>query len=368
MSTPTSFSRHKKWVTQALTNHQSFKAYIEPLVQMVKPSWQASDCNAEVMDLRNESEQVYSLVLKPSKKWMRHTAGQYVHIQVTIEGVRYNRTFSVSSSPKHHEVSGLIELTIRKQEHGKVTQWMAQGLKVGDHISLTQAQGEFTLPNHQEPLLLIAGGSGITPFRSFLQQLAASHSTSDVHLIYYNQSIAPLFAIEWQQLSQAHPNFKISLIDTQISGLISAQQLHKTCPDFDQRKAYLCGPHGLITTCRDLLIEHGVAKTDIYHELFGPKPVSKPPSITNQNQASTVTFAQSNRLVNAQSQQSLLELAEAAELNPPSGCRMGICHQCKCSKKQGVVYNTLTNTYSDTGTEDIQLCVSIAVGDVTLDF
>ena len=363
--TPPNKKNKKKWFTQALTNHRSFKDFFEPVVQLIKPHWQAKEHAALVTDNRVESELVYSLVLKPAKGWPRHIAGQHLSIQIEINGVRYHRIFSISSSPHYHQQTGLIELTIRQQDQGKVTQWMAKHIHNGSVIRVSPPQGKFTLPNHTKPLLLIAGGSGITPFRSFLQQLADNDSQQDVHLVYYNQSVAPLFANEWSELQQTLSHLKVSLIDTDISGLISSKQIIETCADFLQREAYLCGPHGLITTSRDLLIELGVENQNIHHELFGPKPVSR--NSTSTNTTSLVTFTQSNTAVKPTSQQSLLDLAEHAQLNPPSGCRMGVCHQCKCSKKQGVVYNTLTETYSDTGTEDIQLCISVAVGDVTLD-
>lgn len=362
-----SIRKNRKWITQALTNHQSFKDFFEPVVQIAKPNWQVNDYTAQVIDNRIENDLVYSLVLKPSNKWKQHIAGQHVNIQLEINGVRYKRIFSISSSPNHYKQAKLIELTIRKQEHGKVTQWMAKHLLAGSTVRISAAQGTFTLPDHTKPLLLIAGGSGITPFRSFLHQLASNNAQQNIHLIYYNQSITPLFDTEWKKLGQDLKSLNISLIDTDVSGLISAKQLQQLCPDFPQRKAYLCGPHGLITTSRDLLIGHGVEATDIHHELFGPRPVTRTAHIDSPNQASVVTFIHSNTQVKAEAQQSLLELAEATELNPPSGCRMGVCRQCTCSKKQGVVYNTLNNTYSDTGSEEIQLCVSIAVGDVTLD-
>jgi len=356
-----------KWFTRALTNHHSFKDFIEPVIQIAQPNWQASDFNAQVIDKRIESKLVYSLVLKPSKRWKQHIAGQHIHIQLEINGTRYQRTFSISSSPRHYQQTKQIELTIRKQDHGKVTQWMDRHLTAGSSVRISSAHGAFTLPVHKKPLLLIAGGSGITPFRSFLQQLSVDDTQRDVNLLYYNQSTAPLFAREWQHLKHVCPQLKIILIDTDVSGLITAKQLKQLCPDFPQRETYLCGPYGLITTSRDLLIEHGASKQTIHHELFGPIPTSCTPALSQKTQSSMVTFTQSNKRIKSDSQQSLLTLAESAELNPPSGCRMGVCHQCKCSKKQGVVYNTLTETYSDTGREDIQLCVSIAVSDVTLD-
>ena len=65
--------------------------------------------------------------------------------------------------------------------------------------------------------------------------------------------------------------------------------------------------------------------------------------------------------------QTLLDLAEQEGLKPVSGCRIGVCHQCICNKKQGRVYNTKTKQYSDTGAEEIQLCLSVPVGHVELE-
>ena len=74
-----------------------------------------------------------------------------------------------------------------------------------------------------------------------------------------------------------------------------------------------------------------------------------------------------NADVAAQPAQTLLDVAEQAGLKPVSGCRIGVCHQCICKKESGVVFNTKTGTYSDTGSEDIQLCISVAASDLILD-
>ena len=170
--------------------------------------------------------------------------------------------------------------------------------------------------------------------------------------------------IQHQQLLLKMPGLKVSLVNTALDGRITAKQLIEHCPDAGSCAVYLCGPQGLITTSRDLLIALGVHKNHIHHELFGP--VAAPRNFKTAQ--SRIFFNQSKTVINADdNQQTLLELAEASNTHPPSGCRMGVCHQCKCHKRQGVVYNTLTQTYSDTGAEDIQLCISVAVGDVTLE-
>jgi len=63
----------------------------------------------------------------------------------------------------------------------------------------------------------------------------------------------------------------------------------------------------------------------------------------------------------------LLDQAEAAGLRPEAGCRMGICHTCTCRKTSGTVKNLQTGALSSEADEDIQICISVPVGTVTLD-
>jgi ferredoxin-NADP reductase len=355
----------KQKLARTLTNHNSFAAFAEPVMQWLMPQWSAWGYAAKVIENRCENAQVFTLVLRPSASWPHFLPGQHVDIRISIDGRQLQRTFSLSVAPVHQQQTGLIELTIRKQAGGRVTNWLAESLKPGDHLHLSAPRGAFTLPAEPYPMLLIAGGSGITPFRSFIQQLAADAPDRDVHLIYYNEAMTPLFANEWQQLEQQLPGLKISLIDTSQQGMITRQQLLAHCPDAADRTAWLCGPYGLIETGRSLLLDLGVTEQDIHHELFGPRPI-EPNTI---KQAGSVYFSRSGVRVatTKQSTTPLLTLAEQARLNPISGCRMGVCHQCTCRKQHGLVYNTLTGQTSDTGGEDIQLCVSLPVGDVQLD-
>jgi ferredoxin len=92
-----------------------------------------------------------------------------------------------------------------------------------------------------------------------------------------------------------------------------------------------------------------------------------PPTFTASAEASggTVAFADSGVEVTDDGRP-LLEQAEAAGLNPESGCRMGICHSCARRKTRGAVKNLITGAVSSADEEDVQICVSVPVGDVDL--
>ena len=161
-------------LVQSLTLTDSIQAYFEPFLQLVWPMWRADGFRAKVVNVRNELADVYSLVLKPSKHWGGFNAGQYIEITVEQNGRRVSRFFSISSSPEHYARTGLIELSIKIQDKGRITPWLAN-YKNNNHfknfVSISKAQGDFVLSTTSQPQLWIAGGSGITPFRSMLQQL-----------------------------------------------------------------------------------------------------------------------------------------------------------------------------------------------------
>ena len=305
---------------------------------------------------------MYSLVIKPNKHWLGFNAGQFLELTVEKDGAWVSRYFSISSSPAYFEKTGLIEISIRIQENGHITPWLPQVLKIGGVLNLSQAQGEFCLKPTLKPALMIAGGSGITPFRSMLQQMAQNGqgSSTPITLMYYARSSEHfLFRQELQAFERQVPKLDVQFIDTDDAGFFSAEHLLNYCPDFGLRDIYICGPSPMILHARKVLQVQKVNDEQIHYEFFGPEPVS----LEVSDQETSVLFQLTGTQVTTDKQETktLLTLAEEAQLRPVTGCRIGVCHQCICEKKSGVVYNSKTKTYSDTGREDIQLCVSLSL-------
>ncbi|WP_430459713.1 flavin reductase family protein [Thalassolituus sp. LLYu03] len=354
-----------QWLAQSLTQHDRFAAYFEPLIQLVRPGWSTDSVLARVTQLRAESDDVYTLVIRPAARWAGFQAGQFLELISERDGVRSSRCFSISSSPDYFRRTGLIELSIRVQDGGRMTPWFREHFVHGGRCNLSAAQGSFVLPAGDAPLLMIAGGSGITPFRSMLQQLARAQSGRNIHLMYYaRHAQAWLFRDELQRFMLEMPQLNVSFIDSEHQGFISVDHLHLYCPDAAVRTAMICGPSAMIRAARETTAAIGVA--DVRFEYFGAAPVDMPRSSADD---AVVSFARSGKAVELSSDEPkpLLQVAEEAGLKPVSGCRIGVCHQCICKKSSGVVFNTQTGRYSDTGPEEIQLCVSVATGDLVLD-
>jgi len=394
------------WFSQALTQHDTFQSYFQPLIQVLAPQWSTDAYRAQVISLRDEMDDMFTLVLKPKtglidRDWPAFQAGQFIELMVEKEGARILRCFSISSSPFYYEQTGLLELSIRIQQKGRITPWIREQLKVGSLVNISAAQGDFVLSNkslskqalvkhylHEagssnaifpnavksqkivdnqvaDKLLFIAGGSGITPFRSMMQQLSSYENTVDIQLLYYsrdNQHI--LFQQEFEQLAKENDNLNITFIDSENDGFICTEHVQAYCSDYFLRTAFICGPSPMIQQARRVLAELDIVKDKIIFEFFGAAPIE-----IESNAQGAVLFQSSDKTIICEegSIRTLLEQAEGAGISPVSGCRIGVCHQCICKKKSGIVFNTRTQEYSDTGSEEIQLCISVAQGDVVLD-
>jgi ferredoxin-NADP reductase len=367
-------------LARTLTNKESFGAYFEPFIQLFKPEWRYQQISAKVISKRNDNHKIYTLTLKPDSKWKTFNAGQHVMLSVEIDGRFLTRTFSISSAPRDFERSGLIQISICELQNGAVTPWLKRELRAGDTVYLSQAQGEFCL-NIQDKKIFIAGGSGITPIRSMLKESKDQPWLKDAHLLFYQDTPEEaVFCEDLAELKQAGLN--IHLFYSKMDGFISLAHLQKVLnlthtPDehfFQRSEAYVCGPGQMIASSSELLKQAGLGEAFIHYEYFGRAPLSATSrTVLLENQADEfiqVDYLTSGKQVQFTSgtvAKTLLELAEEQGLKPVSGCRMGICHQCICKKKQGRVFNTKTGEVSDSGPEDIQLCLSVPLGSVELE-
>ncbi|HMY09112.1 MAG TPA: FAD-binding oxidoreductase, partial [Marmoricola sp.] len=147
---------------------------VDRYLELVNPMWAADDVRARVIDVHRENPasdgaQVATITLQPTNTWLGHMAGQHVTVGLEVPGSRrLTRTFSISSA-----ASGPGEqftLTIRANEDGEVSKRLVNA-EVGQLLHLGQAEGEFVLPGtpatpSPHPILMITGGSGITPAMS----------------------------------------------------------------------------------------------------------------------------------------------------------------------------------------------------------
>jgi len=353
----------KSRVVSTLTYPHGVDRYLEQF----DASWSVDEVRAEIIALRHQTDDSVTLTLRPNGNWKGFRAGQYVRLTVEINGVRRTRCYSPANSA--HAADGLIELTAKAHANGFVSKHLKQDLRAGTVVGLSQAEGVFALPEQRpDRILLISGGSGITPVISMLRTLCdEGHAGRITFLHYANAMKDQIYAEELAQIASRFPNMELlrAYVEPfqagELAGLFCREHLLDAVPDYASAQTFLCGPPGMMKAVQKVWADEGLSE-QLHLEHFSAAPVV----LDSSNAEGEVRFLRSERLA-VNTGGTLLDQAEAAGLNPESGCRMGICHACTCRKTAGKVRDTRTGEISDSGEGDIQICVSVPVGTVTLD-
>lgn len=347
----------------------TLQTYLDFLLSEIDPMFSRKRNVAEVIRIINETTDTKTFILRPSSRWQGFDAGQYINVETEINGVMIRRNYSISCAPTLFREQQLISITVKKMDGGRVSTHLHERLVVGDTLTIGHANGDFILnqsiSNYSSVKpLFIAAGSGITPVISMINKIKEDMPEQSVSLIYYvNNPQALIFESQLQTLSKSMPNFSFYPHFTESEGYITSQQLRFDCPDIAERTLYLCGPPAFMKSASAHSLDLGLAPERIYQESFGV------PVQANQQSGTSgqVRFLNSGKHIESNGEKTLLELAESAGLNPKYGCRSGICHECKCIKSAGQVLNKLTGELTPDDQAHIQACISIPVGDLSIE-
>jgi ferredoxin-NADP reductase len=283
-----------------------------------------------------------------------------VRLRVEIEGRRVERVYSLSSRPGARRLA----ITVKRQDDGLVSQTLHRRVTAGAVLTISQADGAFVLPQAlPAKMLLLSGGSGITPVMAMLRDLHARGYTGDVMFLHVCRSPADLiFAQPLQDIATAFPALKLKLHFTQSAGRFSPETLGADVPDLAERETWLCGPAELMNDVHRHW-EDEAFTAPLHSERF-TAPALRPASFPGA--PVTVSLTRSGGAFTTSGSEPLLVQAERAGLTPKHGCRIGICRSCQCLKTQGTVENLQTGEVSSSPNELIRLCISAAHSDVAL--
>lgn len=225
---------------------------------------------SRIVDLTPTIKAIY---LKLDKA-LHFQAGQYV--QVHVPGVEGNRAFSIANTPKQVKETGEVELNVRILKDGKATTWLHQQLQTGDKLKISGPYGRFLVrQSAQQPMIFMAGGSGLSSPRSMILDLLDSGSTQPMTLVYGQRTTEELYYDdEFKALAAKHAHFTYVPALSEGSDAQAAQGfVHDVAKahfkgDFSGHKAYLCGPPAMIEACIATLMQGRLYERDIYTEKF----------------------------------------------------------------------------------------------------
>ncbi|WP_167105144.1 ferredoxin reductase [Mycobacterium sp. DL592] len=331
-------------------------------LQLANPLWSARELRGRVVEVRRETEDSATLVIKPGWGFtFDYEPGQYIGIGLLVDGRWRWRSYSLTSSPVTSGTSKTIAITVKAMPEGFLSTHLVGGVQPGTIVRLAAPQGNFVMPDPAPAsVLFLTGGSGVTPVMSMLRTLARRDQIGDiVHIHSAPTQSDVMFAAELEQLARDHDGYRLTVRATRSQGRLDLQRVGEVVPDWRERQTWACGPEGMLDDAHALWRAAGIADR-LHLERFAATRAA------GHGQGGTVTFERSGKTLTVDAATSLMEAGEQAGIRMPFGCRMGICQSCVVSLVDGHVRDLRTGAEHEPGTR-IQTCVSSPSGDCVVD-
>jgi ferredoxin-NADP reductase len=353
--------KHRGWdAARALAERITTPLLPDDYLKLANPLWSARELRGRVLEVRRETEDSATLVIKPGWGFsFDYQPGQYIGIGVLVDGRWRWRSYSLTSTPVTS--ARIITITVKAMPEGFLSSHLVGGLAPGTVVRLAAPQGEFVMPDPAPAsVLFITGGSGITPVMSMLRTLSRRDQITDVvHLHSAPTESDVMFASELAEFERRHDGYQMRMRSTRVDGRLDLSRLGEEVPDWRQRQTWACGPEGMLNAAERVWQAAGIAER-LHLERFA---VSK---AAVHGQGGTVEFARSGKTLTVDAATPLMDAGEKVGVQMPFGCRMGICQSCVVSLVDGHVRDLRTGVEHEPGSR-IQTCISAASGDCVLD-
>ena len=208
---------------------------------------------------------VKSFIFKPEKKFF-WKAGQYLIAKIEHEKQDLRgkmRFITISSAPFEKNVMITTRIFGKKASSFKKA---LDNLKVGDFIEVKSPDGDLYIENFKKNYIFVAGGVGITPFRSILKQLEFENRIPKITLLYANKDNNILFKDELEQISKKFNKLKIIYFIS--PSRITKESLKKLKLDFKKTIFFISGPENMIYKIKMLLNSLGVKDENMKEDYF----------------------------------------------------------------------------------------------------
>src|SRR5262245_24194877 len=323
----------------------------------------------------------------------QHEPGQFVTLQLEIDGRSISRCYTISSPPSRPHLLGI---TVKRQPGGVVSNWLHDTMAPGQRISADGPFGVFTIARHpSSKYLFLSGGSGITPVMSMTRALYDLGSDADVLFVHSARTPSDIiFRRELETIASTVPTTRIVHVCERDSpqepwgglrGMLSIEMLQLLAPDLADRVVFCCGPAPYMAAVRRMLDVVGFDMRNYHEESFtfedltmkefsAPTTTDAPAAGDGQGDASetktySVEFVRSGRTIACADDENVLDAAYAAGLSPVSSCGQGMCGTCKTTKLSGTVDMQHNGGIRprEIAQNKILICCSKPLSDVTID-
>jgi ring-1,2-phenylacetyl-CoA epoxidase subunit PaaE len=328
-----------------------------------------------ILEIIQETDDTKTFVFKnPIFNKIKYEAGQYLTLLLRINGRKYARPYSFSSTPL---VDSLLSITVKRVSNGIVSNYIHNSFKVGDVIEVMEPMGDFVL-NKKESIYSIyfwGVGSGITPLFSLIKEVLNSRPNTIVHLVYGNKNEdSTIFNTQLKKLQEEHPIvFNMSIFYSQ-EDTFELNDIHKgritstfVANLLSQNKNtkeslhYICGPFGLKELIKNKLQNLEVPMSSIFTEDF--ELTIDPKELSDVEDSKAIILLRGELFeIFVPKGRSILDMALDHEIEIPYSCQTGNCNSCKAKLKDGRLKMVgLNKGRNDLGKDEFLLCCSYSL-------
>jgi ferredoxin-NADP reductase len=332
-------------------------------LELVNPLWSTRELRGRIERIRRETANAATILIKPGHRWPGHSPGQFVRIGIDIDGVRHWRAYSLTSDP--HCEGGLISITPKQVDEGKVSPYLVSHVKPGTIVSLSKIEGDFVLSDPPPAkLLFISAGSGVTPIMTMLRHLDHYDQLDDAVLLHSaRRADDVMFGDDLRRLASRRAGFRLHEQLTGALGRMGPADLERLCPDWRERETYISGPNHML----DAFTEHFEREADsarLHMERFQPKLGL---GDHGAGEGGAIRFLASDCQAQSDGTTPILVAGEEQGLDLPFGCREGICHTCVGELRSGRVRDLRNGQVYGQRGEVIRTCISAPEGPIEID-
>ena len=316
--------------------------------------------------------------------------GQFVTLELEIDGETVMRSYTISSSPS---TPYNLSVTIKRVPGGQVSNWMHDNLKEGDVIAMHGPVGNFNCIDFPaRKVLLLSGGVGITPVMSMARWFYDTNS--DVDMVFVHSARTPMDLVyhgELNNMCTRVSNFHLHLIcEREMRGMpwsgyrgyFDQAKMDMMVPDLHEREVFCCGPAPYMNAVRGLLQANNFNMEHYHEESFGATPVEAQQDAIEQAEEAeealdafnsddliTVEFTQTGKSIGVMPGETLHTAAANLGMHIPKACGMGICGTCKVKKLSGDVEMNHNGgiTDEDVAAGYVLSCCSVPKGNVVIE-
>jgi glycine betaine catabolism B len=345
----------------------------------------------QVQDITHDVKTFLFESVEPSL--FQHEPGQFITLQLQIDGRPVSRCYTISSPPTRPHLLGI---TVKRQPGGLVSNWLHDTMAPGKRISAEGPFGVFTIARHPSAkYLFLSGGSGITPVMSMTRTLYDLGSNDDVVFVHSARTPSDIiFRRELETIASTVPTARVVHVCERDSpqepwgglrGMLSIEMLQLLAPDLAERVVFCCGPAPYMAAVRRMLDVAGFDMRNYHEESFSfedltmkefSAPTTTDATAADQQQGDasetntySVEFVRSGRTVTCADDENVLDAAYAAGLSPASSCGQGMCGTCKTTLLSGTVDMQHNGGIRprEVAQNKILICCSKPLGDLVID-